>query len=396
MPPSALLLAACRTQVVVFDKTGTLTVGKPEVQQVVFIKGMPETPPQQPTSHSSCCAKSATVANSKSSTSNSCCSSAAAQKCPCCGAESKGCGSGGCGAGCRCGSCCACNSASRRNSSSPNKKSCCGGGAAGTAKAGRSRSSSPSKNKQQQKQKPQPQQQKQDEAAGQTSSCCAGESSAAGAAEAEAPEVVQNGEANESSATSPFAADCIQHPEHTQQHKGALQGTSMPQQQQQQLQDSQRLVLTLLAAVEARSEHPLAKAVVSYAEKQGVRPDELHCVIEGFHSQTGRGVRCTVTPAAGSSDASSSGSDGSSAVPVDVIIGNVPWLQECGVGLSAVARQQRADMEAEGATVVAAALNGKAVALLGIADSMKPEAPAVLRLLQQRGMQCWMITGDSR
>jgi Cu+-exporting ATPase len=53
-------------------------------------------------------------------------------------------------------------------------------------------------------------------------------------------------------------------------------------------------------------------------------------------------------------------------------------------------------MEAEGATVVAAAMNGTAVALLGIADSMKPEAPAVLRLLQQRGMQCWMITGDSR
>jgi P-type E1-E2 ATPase len=78
-----------------------------------------------------------------------------------------------------------------------------------------------------------------------------------------------------------------------------------------------------------------------------------------------------------------------------VVIGNVQWLQDCGVGLSAAARQQRADMEAEGATVVAAAMNGKAVALLGIADSMKPEAPAVLRLLQQRGMQCWMITGDS-
>lgn len=66
------------------------------------------------------------------------------------------------------------------------------------------------------------------------------------------------------------------------------------------------------------------------------------------------------------------------------------------MGLSAAARQQRAEMEAEGATVVAAALNGQAVALLAIADSMKPEAPAVLRLLQQRGMQCWMITGDSR
>lgn len=278
----------------VFDKTGTLTVGKPQVQQVVFIhEGMRQLSTSQ-------------------------------------------------------------DSSSKTTTTTSSSKACCANG------------------------KPATVQQQQQQGAAQKPCCAKSTKPGRGA--------------------SPFAADAIQHPEQQQHHQvpGSQQQEATQQgscadplvTSVQQLQDTQRAVLAMLAAVESRSEHPLAKAVVSYAEKRGIQPDELQCSIDAFHMQTGRGVRCNLTPAASS--------NAGSAVPVDVIIGNIPWLQECGVGLSAAARQQRAEMEAEGATVVAAALNGQAVALLAIADSMKPEAPAVLKLLQQRGMQCWMITGDSR
>jgi cation transport ATPase len=90
------------------------------------------------------------------------------------------------------------------------------------------------------------------------------------------------------------------------------------------------------------------------------------------------------------------GGAGSGSISRDVVIGNAAWLQESGVQMSAAARQLRARLEGGGATVVAAAVDGCAVALVAIADQMKPEAAPVLAALKRRGIQCWMITGDSR
>lgn len=259
---------------------------------------------------------------------------------------------------------------------------------------------------------------------------------------------------------SPFASDAIQHPEHladsTKQHDAddakhqqlptssttgtsssccgdssggggskaaalAAPGAAKVGGGWQELTQRQRQLLAMLAAVEASSEHPLAKAIVVHAEQHGISPSDAGSRMEHFQSQTGRGVRCTLVPtaapaaattatAAGSSSgsngtptgAASSNGDGSCCTAAavtgstDVIVGSVTWLEECGVQLSAAARQQRAQLEGGGATVVAAAVDGRVVVLCSIADSIKPEAPAVLRLLQKRGMQCWMITGDSR
>jgi P-type E1-E2 ATPase len=94
---------------------------------------------------------------------------------------------------------------------------------------------------------------------------------------------------------------------------------------------------------------------------------------------------------------SSSSSKTSAESPTLVSIGNVAWMEDQGVPLSKSMRQQLAQLEeAAGATVVVAAVGARAVALLVIADGLKAEAPGVLRALQQRGMETWMITGDSR
>ncbi|WIA09268.1 hypothetical protein OEZ85_008676 [Tetradesmus obliquus] len=82
---------------------------------------------------------------------------------------------------------------------------------------------------------------------------------------------------------------------------------------------------------------------------------------------------------------------------VPVLLGNVAWMEDQGVPLPQGVRQRLAQLEeAAGATVVIAAVSGKAVALLAIADNLKLEAAGVLQALQQRGVETWMVTGDSR
>ncbi len=151
------------------------------------------------------------------------------------------------------------------------------------------------------------------------------------------------------------------------------------------LSSEQRALLATIVAVEAGSEHSLARAVVTYAATLGVSEADAGGAVVDFIAQPGRGVRCRFVPAGAKDDAG-----------VEVAIGNATWLQECGVELSAAARQRSAALEGAGATAVAVAVGGTAAALIGIADVAKPEAGAVLRALQRRGIECWMITGDSR
>lgn len=196
---------------------------------------------------------------------------------------------------------------------------------------------------------------------------------------------------------------------------GGCCGGSAPQQQQQPAghgSTREAALLAVIAAVEEGSEHPLARAVVSYA-RQRLGPDAGGAAAAAasvlslcdFTAQPGRGVRCGVLLPAGSAAAAALGSAAAAAGAahvdadgclVDVVIGNVAWMEECGVQLSPSTRQTKAQLEGQGATVVVAAVGGCAAALLAIADQVKPEAPAVLRALQRQGMRCWMITGDSR
>jgi cation transport ATPase len=194
------------------------------------------------------------------------------------------------------------------------------------------------------------------------------------------------------------------------------------------LEQQQRALLALIAAVEAGSEHPLARAIVQHVAALGITDAEAAGRVDDFAAQPGRGISCrfvpavpgaatgsecngaaanTVAPAAANSCCNSSAAasrcdePGKSAAatatnPVDVVIGNIAWLEESGVELSAAVRQKKAQLEGQGATVMLAAVGGSVAALLAVADQIKPEAPAVLAALQQRGMQCWMITGDSR
>jgi Cu+-exporting ATPase len=130
--------------------------------------------------------------------------------------------------------------------------------------------------------------------------------------------------------------------------------------------------LRLAASLERGSEHPLAAAIVGAAEERGLPRSP----VEGFASQTGRGVRGTVEGRM-------------------VGLGNPTFFRERGLDLSAFAERAEAERR-EGRTVVFLAVDGRPRALLSAADPVKAEAREAIRELRAEGLDVVMLTGDNR
>lgn len=139
-------------------------------------------------------------------------------------------------------------------------------------------------------------------------------------------------------------------------------------------------LVRLAASLEALSEHPLAEAVVAGGADRGFAP----WPVQDFASVPGQGVRGRVL------------ADG--ATPRAVSIGNAAFMKAEGVvGHDAPDVTKRADALAEqGRTPLYMAVEGRMAALLGVADPLKPEAPAVVRRLRDMGVRVVMLTGDNR
>jgi P-type Cu+ transporter len=136
-------------------------------------------------------------------------------------------------------------------------------------------------------------------------------------------------------------------------------------------QNEQRL-LRLAASVERNSEHPLAEAVVQYAQAQGV---DLADPRE-FEAIAGSGVQGTVTDHL-------------------VQIGTHRWMNELGIDTSAL-QPQWDTLEYLGKTVIWIAIDGRAEGIMGIADAVKPSSVTAIRALQRMGLEVVMLTGDNR
>lgn len=71
-------------------------------------------------------------------------------------------------------------------------------------------------------------------------------------------------------------------------------------------------------------------------------------------------------------------------------------MEECGVPLEPAVYSEVARLEDGGCTAVVAAVGRLPVAVVAVADPVKPEARRVVAALHRMGMRVWMITGDSR
>ena len=131
-------------------------------------------------------------------------------------------------------------------------------------------------------------------------------------------------------------------------------------------------VLRLVAAIERESEHPLAQAVVAYAEASGAG----HAKAEAFENIPGHGAIGHV--------------DGRA-----VAVGNTRLLEDEGADPGRLTRL-RGELAASGRTVVWVAVDGRAVALFGIADAPRPTSAAAVAALSQAGVEVVMLTGDNQ
>lgn len=131
-------------------------------------------------------------------------------------------------------------------------------------------------------------------------------------------------------------------------------------------------LLQLAAAVERNSEHPLAEAVVQYAQAQGAEISDTR----DFEAVAGSGVQGVVSNQS-------------------VKIGTARWMNELGIDTSALQRQWE-KLEYLGKTVVWLAVDGKVEAIMGIADAVKPSSVVAIRALQKLGLEVVMLTGDNQ
>ena len=128
-------------------------------------------------------------------------------------------------------------------------------------------------------------------------------------------------------------------------------------------------LLTVAAALERQSEHPIAKGVVRSAQERGLRLKEA----SDFRNLTGRGAEAVV--------------DG---VPVKIV--SPGYVREKGLWID---NPELERVAGEGKTTVYVLIDDKLVGALALADVIRPESAATVARLKELGIQSMMLTGDA-
>ena len=131
-------------------------------------------------------------------------------------------------------------------------------------------------------------------------------------------------------------------------------------------------LLTLAAALEGRSEHPLAKAVLADAEAKAITPPE----VTDFAALPGNGLAAKL--------------DG-----MDIYAGNAAFIQT-KLTLPAALAQQAEKLASEGKTPLFFGGAGRLLGVIAVADTIKEDSPEAIRQLQNMGIRVVMLTGDNQ
>lgn len=168
---------------------------------------------------------------------------------------------------------------------------------------------------------------------------------------------------------------------------------------------SARNLLSVVAAAEGFSEHPLGQTIaagclrLAKAWGEGDAKSSCRIITDTYEVVPGFGLRCSVSipeawKIASSASCAEPTMEASDQSALSVVIGNRAWLAKNGITVTLMAETALSELEAQGRTAVLAAVSGTAACVLGIADRVKPEAQETVSVLQSMGVDVWMITGD--
>eukprot|EP00252_Welwitschia_mirabilis_P000318 TRINITY_DN10353_c0_g1_i1.p1 TRINITY_DN10353_c0_g1~~TRINITY_DN10353_c0_g1_i1.p1 ORF type:complete len:421 (-),score=89.04 TRINITY_DN10353_c0_g1_i1:80-1270(-) len=133
-----------------------------------------------------------------------------------------------------------------------------------------------------------------------------------------------------------------------------------------------------VAAAEANSEHPLAKAIVEYANslKEASASSTRFPEAENFVSITGHGIQATVNNRT-------------------VLVGNSKMMADFSIPISEDACDILKEIEENAQTGVLVSIDGELIGIIAISDPVKPEAHDVVEILKSMNIRSLMVTGDN-
>ncbi|MDE2089456.1 MAG: heavy metal translocating P-type ATPase [Gammaproteobacteria bacterium] len=133
---------------------------------------------------------------------------------------------------------------------------------------------------------------------------------------------------------------------------------------------SENECLRLAAALESQSEHPIARGITHAAKERGLTLS----AVSGFKNLTGRGAEAQIESH-------------------DIKVVSPGYARDQGILLNDARLDRLAD---QGKTIVYFMVDGKVAAAIALADVVRPESRTAVEHLKRMGIQCLMLTGDSR
>ncbi|MBQ6959959.1 MAG: heavy metal translocating P-type ATPase [Clostridia bacterium] len=134
---------------------------------------------------------------------------------------------------------------------------------------------------------------------------------------------------------------------------------------------SEKELLTAAFALEKKSEHPLARAVVAHGESKGLTAPD----IDGFSALPGNGLSGTLNG--------------------EVLLGGSQKFVSSKVHVPDSLNNQAEHLAGEGKTPLFFVQNGRVLGVIAVADTVKEDSPEAIRQLQNMGIRVVMLTGDN-
>ena len=131
-------------------------------------------------------------------------------------------------------------------------------------------------------------------------------------------------------------------------------------------------LLSITASAERRSEHPLAKALISYVDEKGLQSPDA----ENFRREAGRGITAVV--------------DG-----LDLICGSEKFLSEKGISISGKTVDKLDEFRNDGKALILTAVDDRIVGAVAFSDVIREDARDVIEGLEKLGIRPVLLTGDN-